>query len=69
MKNMVKNENCLPSSLDTNDEIVKHSTKKEKNLMAVVLLLELEVGSNLLSDVEPFNIGRIDHQCPHIAPT
>ena len=66
MKNMVKNENCLPSSLDTNDT---NSTKKEKNLMAVVLLLELEVGSNLLSDVEPFNIGRTDHQCPHIAPT
>ena len=34
-----------------------------------VLLLELEVGSNPLSDVEPFNIGRSDHYCPHIAPT
>ena len=37
--------------------------------MVVVLLLELEVGSNPLSDVEPFNIGRTDQQCPHIAPT
>ena len=47
----------------------KKDRKKERNSMVMVLLLELEVGSNPLSDVEPFNIGRTDQQCPHIAPT